>query len=100
MQIREDVFDDMSGNIHRAQKRQKKNYDARHCDRGEFLHKGDIVVKINMVNKNRKGGKLISVSDEMCIVEKFQQNGNIVLQNLNTNELEKKSMPRDQLKKI
>ena len=33
MQIREDVFDGMSGNICRAQKSQEKNYDARHCDR-------------------------------------------------------------------
>ena len=30
MQLREDVFDDVAGNIHRAQKRQKKNYDVRH----------------------------------------------------------------------
>ena len=85
----------------RAQKRQKKNYDARHCDRGEFLQIGDIARKINMVNKNRKGGKFDkSVSDEMYVVENFLQNVNIVLQNLDTNELEKKSMPRDQLKKI
>ena len=40
--------------------------------RGEFLQVGDIVVKINMINKNRKGGKFDqSVSDEMYIVENF-----------------------------
>ena len=58
-------------------------------------------MKKNMVNKNGKGGKFDkSVSDEMYIVENFLQNGNIVLQNLDTDELEKESMPRDQLKKI
>ena len=36
----------------------------------------------------------------MYVVENFLSNGSIVLQNLDINELEKKSMPRDQLKKI
>ena len=80
MQLREDVFDDVAGNIHRAQKRQKKNYDARHSDRAKFLQIGDIVVKLNMVNKNREGGKFDKiVSDELYIVENFIQNGNIVI---------------------
>ena len=37
---------------------------------------------------------------KLYIVENFIQNGNIVIRNLDTNELEKKSVPRDQLKKI
>ena len=50
---------------------------------------------------NRKGGKLDNtVSDQMYVVENFMKNGNIVLQNMDTNELEKKSVPRDQLKKF
>ena len=54
-----------------------------------------------MVNKNRKGGKLENtVSDQMYIVKNFMKNGNIVLWNMDTNELEKKSVPRDQLKKF
>ena len=86
---------------YRVQKIQKKNYDARHSDRGEFLQIGDIVVKLNMVNKNRKGGKFDkSVSDKLYIVENFIQNRNIVIHNLDTNEQQKKSVPRDQLKKI
>ena len=35
-------------------------------------------MKINMVNKNRKGGKFDkSVSDEMYVVENFLQNGTL-----------------------
>ena len=36
----------------------------------------------------------------MYVVKNFIKNGNIVLQNMDTNELEKKSVPRDQLKKF
>ena len=101
MQMREDIFDDAAGNIWQAQKRQKRNYDIWHKDRGEFLQIGDIMMKREMVNKNRKGGKLNNtISDQMYIVENFMKNGNIVLQNMDTNELEKKSVPRDQLKKF
>ena len=58
-------------------------------------------MKREMVNKNRKGGKLNNtVSDQMYVVENFMKNSNIVLQNMDTNELEKKSVPRDQLKKF
>ena len=101
MEMTEDIFDDAAGNIWQAQKRQKRNYDIWHTDRGEFLQIGDIMMKREMVNKNRKGGKLDNtVSDQMYIVENFMKNGNIVLQNMDTNELEKKSVPRDQLKKF
>ena len=59
------------------------------------------MMKREMANKNRKGGKLNNtVSDQMYVVENFMKNGNIVLQNMDTNELEKKSVPRDQLKKF
>ena len=101
MEMREDVFDDAAGNIWQAQKRQKRNYNIWHTDRGEFLQIGDIVMKREMVNKNKKGGKLDNtVSDQMYIVKNFMKNGNIVLWNMDTNELEKKSVPRDQLKKF
>ena len=101
MEMRENVFDDAAGNIWQAQKRQKRNYDIQHKDRGEFLQIGDIVMKREMVNKNRKGGKLDNtISDQMYVVKNFMKNGNIVLQNMDTKELEKKSVPRDQLKKF
>ena len=101
MEMREDIFDDAAGNIWWAHKRQKRNYDIWHIDRGEFLQIGDIVMKREMVNKNRKGGKLNNtVSDQMYVVENFMKNGNIVLWNMDTNELEKKSVQRDQLKKF
>ena len=62
---------------------------------------GDIMMKREMAHKNRKGGKLNNtVSDQMYVVENFMKNSNIVLQNMDTNELEKKSVPRDQLKKF
>ena len=68
---------------------------------GGSLQIGDIMMKREMANKNRKGGKLDNtVSDQMYVVENFMRNGNIVLQNMDTNELEKKSVPRDQLKKF
>ena len=58
-------------------------------------------MKREIVNKNRKGGKLDNtISDQMYIVKNFMKNGNIVLWNMDTNELEKKSVPRDQLKKF
>ena len=82
-------------------KKTEKKLDIWHTDRGEFLQIGDIVMKREMVNKNRKSGKLNNtVSDQMYVVENFVKNGNIVLQNMDTNELEKKSVPRDQLKKF
>ena len=100
MNVREEVFDDAASNI-RAQKRQKKNYDIRHKERAEFLEIGDIVVKRILVNVNRKGGKLDKqVSDDYFVVEDFMTNRNIVLRNMETNVLEKKSVPRDYPKKI
>ena len=59
------------------------------------------MMKREMANKNRKGGKLNNtVSHQMYVVENFMKNGNIVLRNMDTNELEKKSVLRDQLKKF
>ena len=101
MNMREEVFDDAASNIRRAQKRLKKNYDMRNKERAEFLEIGDIVVKRILVNVNRKGGKLAKqVSDDYFVVEDFMTNRNIVLRNMETNVLEKKSIPRDHLKKI
>ena len=70
MNMHEEAFDDAAANIRRAQKRQKKNYDIRHGERAQFFQIGDIVMKREMANKNRKGGKLDSiVEDTVCYRE-------------------------------
>ena len=68
---------------------------------GELLQIGNIVMKREMVNKNRKGGKLDNtVSDQMYVVENFMKNGNIILRNMDTNELEKEVCPKRSTEKI
>ena len=50
---------------------------------------------------NRKGGKLFKqVSDDSFVVGDLMTNRNVVLRNMETNVLKKKSIPRDHLKKI
>ena len=50
LKMKEDIFDDATHNIKKAQKRQKKNYNIRHSVNKTKLEIGDMVVKENRVN--------------------------------------------------
>lgn len=54
--MKEVVYRDAKKNIEKAQSHQKKNYDLRHSI--PMFAKGDLVLRKNMVNTHRMGGKL------------------------------------------
>ena len=54
--MKEVVYKEAQHNIEKAQARQKKNYDLRHAV--PTFAKGDLVLRKNMVNTHRMGGKL------------------------------------------
>ena len=51
-----ETWEDAQKNIEKAQSHQKKNYDLRHAV--PMFAKGDLVLRKNMVNTHRMGGKL------------------------------------------
>ena len=58
-------------------------------------------MKERQANVSRKGGRLAKKrEDYFFVVEEILKNGNIVLRDWNKNEIEDKSVPPQQLKKI
>ena len=55
LNMRDDIFEDASLNIKKAQKRQKRNYDLRHSGKNKTeLALGDMVVKEKQMNICKK----------------------------------------------
>ena len=57
-------------------------------------------MKERQANVSRKGKRLAKKRDYFFVVEEILKNGNIVLRDWNKNEIEDKSVPPQQLKKI
>ena len=81
MQLRDEINKAVSENIERAQARQKKNYDKKHCKNDKKINIGSEVYIKNRRQINRKGGKMEARWLGPYIVEKVLTKGRYKLKN-------------------
>lgn len=94
--MKEVVYKDAQRNIQKAQSHQKKNYDLRHAV--PMFAKGDLVLRKNMVNKHRMGGKLDPKWLGPYRVVEITKKGLYKLQCHKSNKMLKQAFPSLQLK--
>lgn len=95
--FKEVVFPSVDGNIKSAQARQKKNYDAQHT--APTFSIGEEVLKKNLKNKHRMGGKLDAKWLGPYIITGVSGHGNYILQCKQSGDLLKHCVPSTHLKK-
>ena len=102
LNMRDDIFEDASLNIKKAQKRQKRNYDLRHSGKNKTeLALGDMVVKEKQMNITRKGGRLDTKREpKYYAIERFLSNGCVILWDLEMDMIDPVPLPASHIKKI
>lgn len=94
--FKQSIFPEVDRNIKLAQAHQKKNYDRRHVASPFSI--GDLVLKKNMKNKHRMGGKLDEKWLGPYVVCGVTDYGNYKLQCLTSKNVLKQQIPVSQLK--
>lgn len=95
--FKESVFHEVDRNIKLAQAHQKKNYDRRHA--APTFSIGDEVLKQNLKNKHRMGGKLDAKWLGPYVISGVTDYGNYELRCSKSGKLLKQRVPVTQLKK-
>ena len=97
--VQERIFRDASENIKAATLRTKRNFDKKHVGRIE-ISPGDLVLKENTKNRQRKGGKMEELfSGPYRVVDYDPKKANVRLQSMKGKIL-KRRVPTDQIKKF
>ncbi len=97
--VQERIFRDASENIKSATLRTKRNFDKKHVGRIEIAP-GDLVLKENTKNRQRKGGKLDELfSGPYRVVDYDPKKANVRLESMKGKIL-KRRVPTDQIKKF
>ena len=94
--FKQSVFPEVGKNIQQAQAHQKRNYDRRHA--AAKFEIGQLVVKKNMKNKHRMGGKLDEKWLGPYVICGVTDYGNYKLQCHKTKVILKQQVPVVQLK--
>ena len=95
--FKESVFPEVDRNIKNAQSHQKKNYDKRH--EAFSFSIGDEVLKKNMKNKHRMGGKLDVKWLGPYVITRLTEDGNFELRCSKSGTPLKQRVPITHLKK-
>ena len=95
--FKESVFEEVDRNIKLAQAHQKKNYDKQH--RALKFSVGEEVLKKNLKNKHRMGGKLDMKWLGPYVVTSVTEYGNYELRCAKSGKLLKQRVPITQLKR-